>query len=235
MRPHHKYNIISIFITFLIISLLILSGPASAIDVSLDIPDIDASTELSKDFKIEIKINNNEFLPIFYTDLIFNNDLTCKINKDNTIIGCDFLKIKSIEISDLYSDYGYGYGYGYGYSQDNRVGILSSEKYGYQDFGYGYGYGYSGNEGYGLIIYTLTIDVLRLPSSFIENEINVEAIVYGGNEDDYAYFKGKSSFEVSESLINERPAKETPIDRTKNEIINYEDIISQLKKRIIVL
>jgi hypothetical protein len=189
----HKNNILSIFLTTLVIGLLILSGPARAIDVNLETPDIDYINDDTVEFKIAVDINDGEFLPLAYTDLMLNygdDSKICKINNDNTIDNCDFLTVTSA-IKDLQGSYGYGYGYGYGYSNGNYG-------YGY-DSGYGYGYGYSGVSGHGTITYTLTVDVSKLPVEFLDSNIKVEARVYSGTEDNWRYFKGTSSFFVDSS------------------------------------
>ena len=73
MNTNAKKNIISIILTIAVISLLIFSGPARAIDVSLDdLPDqIDISTSDLIKFSITVDINDGELLPILSTKLIF--------------------------------------------------------------------------------------------------------------------------------------------------------------------
>jgi len=196
MNKNKKNNIISIFFTSLVIVMLVLSGPVSAIDVNLTTPDIDYLVDDTIPFTITIEVNDGEFLPVLYTDLILDygsDSVTCRINDDNTITNCDFLTVASREIADLNGDYGYGYGYGYGYEAPDYG-------YGY-DFGYGYGYGYGergvmGGSGSGTITYTLTVDVSEIPVEFLNKNINVEAKVYGGTENNYNYFTGTSSFNV---------------------------------------
>ncbi len=207
MNTNAKKNIISIFLTIAVISLLIFSGPARAIDVSLTTPDINV---FSKDgngnptkytFTISVTINDGEFLPIQYTDLIFNdgdNKLTCRIQDDKS--DCDFITSVQTDVSNLNykQDYGYGYGYGNGY--------------GYQNFGYGYGYGAIPNQGSGFITYTLIIDQSKLPGTFVDQSVEVEARVYGGTDDNQANFRGPSNFEVT--------APETPVTVTDKRVEN---------------
>ena len=190
-------SLIGIIFTILVITLTALSGPVHAINVNLTTPDIDVSTESTKTFVIEVEVNDGEFLPIHDTDLIFNannQDTVCNIDENNDI-DCDFLSVVSREISGLNSNFDYGYGYGYGY----LTNLL-----GWQDFGYGYGYGYgsrgiiTGNNG-GTITYTLEVNTAKLPSNFINTQVNVQARVYGGSQDDVAYFVGNSDFEVTQS------------------------------------
>lgn len=210
MDKNKKNNIISVFFTFLVIGMLILSGPVSAIDVNLTTEDIDFINEDTKVFTIEVDINDGEFLPLSYTNLIFDDSLTCKINNDNTIDNCDFLTVERT-MKNLNGEYGYGYGYGYGYDAPN---------YGY-GYDFGYGYGYSGETGYGTITYTITVDVSEIPVDFLNNNINVEARVYGGTEDNYRYFKGTSSFFVHSSYVSKN------LKRFEANTINSGDVTIQ--------
>src|SRR3989344_4888673 len=169
----HKNNILSVFLTTLVIGLLILSGPAQAIKVNIsEIEDIDLTVENPQDveFTIQVQINDGEFLPLSYTDLILDygdGQEICKINNDNSIDNCDFLTVTSKELDDLYVGYGYGYGY------NNGLG------------------------GHGTITYTINVDVSKLPVEFLNKKIDVEARVYGGTEDNWRYFEGTSSFNVN--------------------------------------
>ena len=197
-----KKTILSSLLTILIIGMLFLSGTAKAIEVNLNTPNI-SSTDLTKTFEISIEVHNGEFLPILYTDIIFDdgtNEKTCRVEDKET--NCDFLTIESINIDGLESREDYGYGY------DGNS---------YQNFGYGYGYGRE-IIGTGVINYTLKINVLKLPDSFIGSTIDVTAKVYGDSE---TFFKGTSSFTTDESIGE----KETNIDINKDEIIIYGDIV----------
>src|SRR3989344_4066640 len=205
----YKNSFIGIFFTVLVIGLLILSGPASAIDVSLTTPPVDVSKDSTEEFTIDITVNDGEFLPLLYTDLIFtnelNNEISCKIDDKNQVSGCSFIYKVSRTVSNLNG--GYGYGYGYGYDSNNNLG--------YDNFGYGYGYGPA--SGSGTITYTLSVDTKKLPGSFLGKN-KVVAKVYGGNENDKNYFKGSSTFEVISSEIS------TKVNLGDSAIITYGDI-----------
>lgn len=202
-----KRHLTSIMLTFFVISILLFLGPAEAIGVNIDnLEDIDYSDFSTEDFEIVVTVNDGEFLPIDYTNLVFSdgtNEFTCRINPDNTN-DCSFLTVNSVDISNLNGGYGYGYGYGYD----------SSGNEGYQDFGYGYGYGYEGASGPGTITYSLTIDASKLPGFFVEKTVDVEAVVYGGTSSNYAYFKGSTDFyftatEVETTVVPGSPATVT--------------------------
>src|SRR3989344_913708 len=195
-----KVNLAAAVITLIIIGLLIVAGPAKAIDVNLTAQNIDVSTDSEKEFTAEITVNSGEFLPILYTNITFDDDknqITCKIDKEDNVSGCSFLSVKSRSTDNLYL--GRDFGYGYGYNSNNEIG--------YHDFGYGYGYGNGGKgildeSNSGTITYTLTINSSKMPGSFMGNTINVAARVYGGTDENYNYFNGASSFQVNSTPVN---------------------------------
>ena len=83
-----KVNLAAAVITLIIIGLLIVAGPAKAIDVNLTTQNIDVSTDSEKEFTVEITVNSGEFLPILYTNITFDDDknqITCKIDKEDNV------------------------------------------------------------------------------------------------------------------------------------------------------
>ena len=176
-----KKHLFSGVFTVIVIALLILATPANAIDVALNTPDINAETDLFKTLTIEVDIHNGEFLPLAFTQIDFDNNAgdlrTCTIDDTNAVLGCDFLSVLSKGTTGLLSGNGFGYGYGYGYGYGS--GIL----------------GYSTDFGFdtGTIVYTLEVDVSKLPTTFLQKTINAEARVYGA---DASFYTGQSVFSV---------------------------------------
>lgn len=211
---NRKKSFISLFLTVFVIGLILLSGPASAIDVSISgLENIDVSDSSLETFDVVVTVNDGEFLPLRFTNLIFSeggDTITCKVNNDLTN-DCDFLTVNSMNVNSL--DSGYGYGYGYGYNSDNN--------FGYHDFGYGYGYGTNGvigGSGSGTVTYSVSIDPSKLPSQFFDETVNVEARVYGGTEDNSNYFKGSSTFGISASQAD------TFVTSTAQTSLTYGDV-----------
>lgn len=165
MKNAKKHIIISAF-TIAVITVLILAGPAAAINVGIN-NLLGAYKQGDKiDFSVTVDINKDktgELLPIEYTDVTITNPDgttdTCKII-NNKVEGCGFLSISSITKSN---DLGYGYGYGYGY--DGNAG---------KNLGYGYGYGYGSSSGN--VIYNLVLDTTEKA----KGEYSAKAIVYAG-------------------------------------------------------
>ena len=131
-------KIIASIISLFIITILILSGPASAFNLGLNI-DGDSSVEKGKKitFIATVDINSGENIPINELVLVLDGpehrecvfDITGKM-KDGSGSGsgsgteCFGINIKKIPGPSIDNSYGYGYAYyGYGYN-----------------FGYGYGY-----------------------------------------------------------------------------------------------
>lgn len=143
-------KVFSVIITCFILCLLILSGPAQAFVLSLNIPDNEASRGEIISFTGDVEINSDENLPIENLELTLTGPETinCLFYSNGTIIsGC-----KDISIN-LSGTAGYEYGYGYGY-------------YGYgYDFGYGYGYTN------GLLSYNFTLNTTNYTSGEYSTEL----------------------------------------------------------------
>jgi hypothetical protein len=124
-----KNYVVSVSITLLIIVMLILSGPASAIKIVLSPPTGGYSTGDPVTFIVDVEFQIKDLIPI-------ENISVTGLPLGNLLFYPNGTKIEGaqgytvIRTSEPYHGYGYGYGYdaGYGYN-----------------FGYGYGYGYIEN------------------------------------------------------------------------------------------
>ena len=130
-------RLISLSISFLILFILLFSGPANAFSLSLNIPDTQVSKGGSISFIGEIDIESDENLPIDNVLLKLDGGevVNCLFHPNGTIIsGCKGISIEYLGNASF--EYGYGYGYyGYGYN-------------------FGYGYGYAN----GKLIYNFTLN-----------------------------------------------------------------------------
>ncbi|MFZ3169164.1 MAG: PGF-pre-PGF domain-containing protein [Candidatus Methanoperedens sp.] len=126
----------STVVTLFIVIMLIISGPAQAVSVSILGLQGPYTQGSSIQFQVKIDINDpDQFVPA--KDISLN--LTGPTNPSavfsldgKKVSGDSIIKITGFQIPQA-SDFGYGYGYGkdsFGYG------------YGYESFGYGYGYGY---------------------------------------------------------------------------------------------
>jgi len=143
-----KRRSLSVMFTFLIITTLILIGPAQAVQVNIITEPNNAVAGEDVIFVAEVKIEDQDaYVPITYTNIIFEGPdgftETCKYTHDTGILECD-LDVEVNFYVDAPQGYGYGYGYDYGYGYG----------YGY-DFGYGYGYN-PGSIFYGVVWHTPT-------------------------------------------------------------------------------
>lgn len=126
-KSYSKYRVLSVFLSVLILSLLLLSGPANAFILNLEFDDnVDKGDKVV--FTANINIESGEILPVNEIILAIG-DKTCVFDSSGTMIsGCSSMGISNIEktiTSSFESGNRYGYYNGYGY-----------------DFGYGYGYSY---------------------------------------------------------------------------------------------
>jgi len=138
-----RRNVISLFLTLIIISLLILSGPVFAVHVGVS---TDKATYTSSDdtvtFTVTIDLEAGEKIPFHNLTLDINGTTG---NESEICVfsvgGTKLTTCSNIEITATIStgyEYGYGYGYGYGYSSTTNTWSNTTFNWGY---GYGYGYG----------------------------------------------------------------------------------------------
>jgi len=127
-RKNLASGLVSLMVTGIVISLLILSGPANALTIASTQPNnAIKGGDVSFDITINI-INPDSYVPVQYTSIIFtgpNYNKTCTVDLNGTN-DCPDVDISVVSSA---SDPTYGYGYGYGYDNSSRY-----------NFGYGYGY-----------------------------------------------------------------------------------------------
>jgi PGF-pre-PGF domain-containing protein len=148
----------STFITFLIVAMLLFSGPAQAVSVMILGLQDKYTQGSSVKFQVEIDINDvDRFVQIRNVSL----DVAGPISKSSTFLldgtkisGDDNISIDAVSKpnpADFGFGSGFGYDFGYGYGYGNSGYGYGNSGYGYGNSGYGYGnsgYGY-GNSGYG--------------------------------------------------------------------------------------
>ncbi len=114
----------SAFIVFLIVTLIILAGPANAFQLGLDInKDVINQGENAK-FQVSANVESGEIIPI--DKFIFNisgpKNSVCEFDsKTNIIVGCSDITIRQISVGN---ETGYDYSYGY---KTYNPGLLSYE------------------------------------------------------------------------------------------------------------
>jgi len=149
-KLHTRYT--SVAITIAIVIMLILSGPVSA--VTLSINELDGTSHTKGDsvtFKVTATIEDpDRYVPIDNFSLEITGDTNKEVifSTDGTVLSGDSGITVSRITGPTSSEYGYGYGYGY----DSNLG------YGY-NFGYGYGYGYGYGAGGGEVEYEYEITI----------------------------------------------------------------------------
>ncbi len=165
-------NILSVFLTLIIIFILLLSGPVSAITVSVD---TNKDTYYQADDSTititgTIDLENTEILNITNYIVQIKNSTgnlikNCTISTGGSVSNCD-----NITASITYNgDYINGTRYGYGYGYSSLTGQYTTAN---QTFGYGYGYGYSAgvsNEIVLTITWNISSDTDDNPDSYTSN------------------------------------------------------------------
>lgn len=140
MNVNKKYLLSSTIISVFVVSLLLVMGPALAVDVGVIFPNDQIFKGEDVNFQVNVNINTDERIPISYGDFgIMDPDgqvIICLFDMQGNIFGgderCNEFRINSISFSpgSGYEDYGYLRGYDPNYAR-------------WYFFGYGYGYGNS--------------------------------------------------------------------------------------------
>ncbi len=163
-KNQKKSFLASTFITLIIVSMLIFSGPAQAISVLILGLQDKYTQGSSVKFQIEIDINDvDKYVQVSNVSLEMEGPVKksstflldgTKVAGDDNITIEPFLIPRTVDYGygpGFGYDFGYGYGnnnfgYGYGYGNNN---FGYGYGYGNNNFGYGYGYGSSFDFGYG--------------------------------------------------------------------------------------
>ncbi len=165
-------RIISLGLTVFLLALIILSAPILGINVSISNLAGSYLKGTNINFQATVEITSPEHLPINYANITFtfpdSSMHVCQVYLNQTVDGCNFLTVNSIDFDSL--TYGYGYGYGY----DNGYG-----------YSLGYGYGYSGN---GNITFNFTL----YTSGLSPGNYNAKVEVYAGVQPNTHTFKSST-------------------------------------------
>ncbi|GBE55685.1 hypothetical protein BMS3Bbin15_01868 [archaeon BMS3Bbin15] len=138
---------ISIGLTLLIITMLILSGPAAAVSINVSSLPTKIEQGNSLNFILDTNISAGENIPIY------NITINVMNSTGNSVGNYTFYQngtaiTSGINVSLITSaPFGYGYRYGYGYAVP----------LGYQNYTFGYGYGYGNSTSSSKFEYNITI------------------------------------------------------------------------------
>ncbi|MDD4750156.1 MAG: hypothetical protein PHD26_09630, partial [Methanosarcinaceae archaeon] len=159
-------------ITLAIVLMLVLSGPAGAVKLHIDLDKTEVEQGKPLEFTVTSKIEaRDSYVPIENYSVKINGGDTNNVHEiifspDGEIISNNnggIIKISKVISKPSENEYGYGYGYGYNFGYG----------YGY-NFGYGYGYGYGYGHGGKDINYSYNISIDT--STLTEGKYNIEFI-----------------------------------------------------------
>jgi uncharacterized membrane protein YgcG len=166
-----KRRLFSVIITGFVLGMLVLIGPAEALNLSLSgFRTTPYQVNEVVSFQGKIIIEEQEIVPLTTVELEVNDEIVCVFDiNGNKLSSCE-----GVNVSLISKTIGYGYGYGYGsFERGWNGGNRSSNagNYNVNNPGYGYGYG-----GLGELEYNITIetpqDYLRIPG---ENDLKLIA------------------------------------------------------------
>lgn len=200
--------------------MLVLLGPASAVQIILNAPDdIIQGEDVSFNVTVEFDVPD-QYLPIQYTDIIFTGpnsfEKTCRVYNDGSYSNCD-LDLDIIVSFNTGFGEGIGFGYDYGYGSYHAFGE-----------GYGYGYGYYG--GVPEINYEIIWHTVRdLPAG----EYDVKAEMFALGDDQYQDFYGFSYCGAMEGMYIEWISLNPPESDYDSNLDLYEDGVIDLSDIVI--
>ncbi|MFA5856396.1 MAG: hypothetical protein WC867_03495 [Candidatus Pacearchaeota archaeon] len=146
-------------LTIIIISILIISGPAQAFTLAFENFNSQVNKGDKANFSASIDFESNEKISIDYLILRLNGpvEVLCKFYSNGTTIeGCDGINISQI-VSYYPTPASGGYHYNYGYN------------YGY-DYGYNYGYGYGNLKN---MSFNITLDTNKFMVGIYKTSLSV--------------------------------------------------------------
>ncbi|MCG2718771.1 MAG: hypothetical protein L6408_08065, partial [Nanoarchaeota archaeon] len=159
-----KKKVISLVLTLGIITMLILSGPVSAVQVQItNFTSTTPNESSTVSFLVQVDIEAGERIPVQNLTLTLTNaaglsNYNCTFDTaGTTLTTCSGISINVLNALNYSTGTNYGYGYGYDYS--NGVTDYSNATFygGNSGYGYGYtsGYGYSASP-YSELAYNIT-------------------------------------------------------------------------------
>lgn len=197
VRKQKKSFVVSTLITLIIVAMLIFSGPASAVIVSIS--GLQGATIIqgnSKTFNITVTLENpDSYIPISNVSINITGGTSINATFDpvsgNRTMGDARISMATpiISPSDYYGGpgnrFGYdnysGYGYGYGYN-----------------FDYGYGYGYNSGAGGGDVTFTYQV-TLTTTSMATGSYSAIAHLNVNGNTSKPYFASSSASFTVTSS------------------------------------
>ena len=135
---NYKKHGIATLLSILVLSILMVLGPASAVTLSISASSSSVAEGQDVTFTPSVDIDTNERIPFteFEVEILDESDSvvdSCSFTPSGSLVTCDSSDF-SVSSTITTGIYGYGYGYGYGFTGSATEST---------NFGYGYGYGYS--------------------------------------------------------------------------------------------
>lgn len=184
-------RIIGITFTALLIFLIIMTGPAKAVNIDLSTDKTIYEQGDSIIFTASVDLQNPDLIPAQELKLLLNDALVCSIGLTGSILsGCNGM---SIEVINNAAAYGYGYNQGSGFGLENGT-LVNKTTF----FGYGYGYGYSTSTPIELI-YKITWD----SSDAAIGDYDAKFALLASNSNSFEYMtEDSSSFKIVLTTTN---------------------------------
>ncbi len=196
-----KVRYSSVAVTVAIVIMLILSGPANAVRMEVNLDNTTPARGEEITFTVTTDLTEiDEYVPMQNFSLLLYKDDKIVRNivfaPNGTILsGSQGVTIDPISVPSS-SDYGYGYGYGYDYTHGHG-------------YNFGYGYGYATNNGaggstlinvYNVSLNTTNFDVGEYSTKVVLNTGNDAKPNFSSTSIEFSIIPGKSENNLSERI-----------------------------------
>ena len=138
-----SHNVISLVITVVVVTIVILAGSTSAVNINFSLTgdggdgtfDADSGENVI-DFSFDVDIGDNEHVPLnnFTLEILGPYNLSCNFSVDGRN-NCEYISISETLLGESTNETGFGYGYG---------SVDGISPYNYSNISFGFGYGFTG-------------------------------------------------------------------------------------------
>lgn len=188
-----KTKYASIAVTVAIVLMLVLSAPATAIRMGIDIDNTTPAQGEEITFTVTANVTGiDKYVPMENFSLILSKDGSTVRNVVFAPNGTILAGGSGVNITAIAAPSSSDYGYGYGAALDDQYGY----GYGYEyAFGYGYGYGYGNGAGGSSLTYSYNVTINT--SSFDIGDYDAQVLLNTGNAAKSSFESLETSFTIS--------------------------------------
>lgn len=188
-----KTKYASVAITVAVILMLILSGPANAVQMQINVDNTTPTQGEEITFTVKTNITGaDRYVPIEDFSLLLSKDGNTVRNVEFAPNGTILSSSIGINITPIAAPSSLEYGFGFGQAADDMYGYGYGSNY---EFGYGYGYAANSGAGGGTVVYEYNVTINT--SSFDVGDYNAQVLLNTGNAAKSSFTSLETSFTIS--------------------------------------